>query len=133
MISLLIGMGALFLAVIVASIIDPWPPPPRENIDDPSPTMTSCCRSTRVRHEPKPPPEHRPGRVIRQMELLSAVPRRINHHSASQLDEPLPWNWELGSVIGSPKGVAAALSRSALSAQADVHLPLDITPFCRAA
>jgi hypothetical protein len=34
---------------------------------------------------------------------------------------------------GSPKGVAAALSLSALSAQADVHLPLDITPFCRAA
>ena len=31
MISLLIGLGALFLAVIACAVIDPWPPPFHEH------------------------------------------------------------------------------------------------------
>jgi hypothetical protein len=38
MISLLIGVGALFLAVVIASIIDPRPQSPRRDVGHLSPT-----------------------------------------------------------------------------------------------
>jgi hypothetical protein len=34
--SLLIGIGALFVAVVVSAIIDQWPQSLREDLDDPS-------------------------------------------------------------------------------------------------
>jgi hypothetical protein len=39
MISMLIGVGVLFLAVVLTATIDPWPQPPCEDVDDSSPTI----------------------------------------------------------------------------------------------
>jgi hypothetical protein len=39
MVSMLIGVGVLFLAVVLAATIDPWPQPPCEDVDDFSPTI----------------------------------------------------------------------------------------------
>ncbi len=44
MISLLIGVGALFLAVIASAIVDPWPSGPRDD-DDCIATMNAVTLS----------------------------------------------------------------------------------------
>jgi hypothetical protein len=44
MISLLIGVGVLFLAVIATAMIDPWPRP-GDDADDHVPTMNTIARS----------------------------------------------------------------------------------------
>lgn len=45
MISLLIGVGVLFLAVIAAAVIDPWPRPSGDDADHHAPTMDAIARS----------------------------------------------------------------------------------------